>query len=231
MFQCRDAPACEAIRLAGLSVTAFAGGPGSRCLRARSLQMSPFFKHAVAAVVLAATALLSSSALAAAINIDAATPGLITFSACDFESGMAINGAAMGVCDKGAGGTVTLAASSINFSGNWLTPGGQADTGPLSVYFTSASDPTSFVSLLSYAITDGSGGSAIVGSFTTGFSNILGSVPAGAMTAAASSPFGFNYAFLTANVTTAGAPVPAPATVGLLGLALAMSGMTRRRRA
>jgi hypothetical protein len=230
MFQCRNVSACEAIRLSGFSITALAGVPGSLCLRARSLRMPLFFKHAGAAVTLAVTALLSDSALAAAIDIDATTPGSITFSACDFESGMAINGSAMGVCNKGAGGTVTLAASSINFSGNWVTPGSQADTGPLSVYFTSASDPTSYVSLLSYAITDGSGGSAIVGSFTTGFSNILGSVPAGAVTATAGIPFGFNYAFLTANVTASGAAVSAPATVGLLGLALAMSGMTRRRR-
>jgi hypothetical protein len=192
--------------------------------------MKTFLKHIAAAAALAATALAASTgAHAAAIGIDGTTPGSITFSACDFEGGMTINGMAMGGCGVGAGGSVTLPTSTISFSGTWITPGAQADTGTVDVYFTSADDPTSYASLLSYSIVDAGGTSSIVGSFTTGFSGIIGAVPGGAMTAIAGTPFNFDYAFLTAGVSTAA--VSAPASLALAGLALAAAGLASRRRA
>jgi hypothetical protein len=54
------------------------------------------------AAALAAAALASTGAQAAAVGINATMPGLISFDTCDVEGGMTINGTAMGACGVGA---------------------------------------------------------------------------------------------------------------------------------
>jgi len=194
--------------------------------------MHPFFKHTAAAAALAAAALASTGAQAAAIGINGTTPGSISFSACDFEGGMTINGSAMGSCGVGAGGGVTLATSAITFAGTWITPGAQANTGPISVYFISTTDPTQYGSVLNYEITDSGGTSTIVGSFSTAFGGVLGTVPVGASTSIAGTSFSFDYAFMAAVIDTARVTaVSATATLPLAGLGLVAAGMASRRRA
>ena len=186
-------------------------------------------RGAVAAAALVA-GLACSGAHAAAIGISN-LGGLLTFSACDFEGGMTVNGSALtgGACTLGpsTGGTVTPGGSSLSFAGTWITPGTQANTGPVTVYFTSAGDPTQYASVLSYEITDAGGTSTISGSFSTGFGDLLGAVPTGAATVVSGSPFSFDYAFMGAVVQTS--PVSAPGTLALLGLGLAGAALLRRR--
>lgn len=186
--------------------------------------MINFLRGSVASAALAVAALASGGAQAAAIQIDGSTPGSISFGACDFEGGMTINGSAMGGCGVGAGGGVTLATSTISFVGTWITPGTQANTGPINVYFTSASDPTTYGSWLSYEITDAGIFSTIAGSFTT----VAGSVPTGGVTVVGGEPFAFFYAFMGAEVRTA--VVSAPASLAPVGLGLVALGAARRRR-
>lgn len=58
--------------------------------------------HTAMAAALAAAALASTGAQAAAVGINATMPGLISFDTCDVEGGMTINGTAMGACGVGA---------------------------------------------------------------------------------------------------------------------------------
>lgn len=196
--------------------------------------MTPWFKtslkSAAAAAALGTALLAGGAAQAAAINISALTPGSISFGACDFEGGITINGVAMGGCGVGAGGLTVLSTSTINFNGAWFTPGTSGGAGPVTVYFTNVSDPTQYTSVLNYTITEEGSNSRIIGSFSTAWDSVMGTVPTGGVTVATGRTYGFGFAFMGGAIDTI--KVSAPGTVGLAALGLlAAAGVARRRQA
>lgn len=195
-----------------------------------SFRFNPSLKGAIAAAALGTALLTSGAAQAAAINIGALTPGSISFGACDFEGGMTVNGVAMGGCGVGAGGLTMVTASTVTFNGAWFTPGTSGGAGPVTVYFTSLGDPSQYTSVLTYTITEEGSNSRIVGSFSTAWDSLLGTVPTGGVTVASGTPFSFGFAFMGGEVATI--PVSAPGTVALAALGLlAAAGAARRRQA
>lgn len=197
-----------------------------------SVRFNPSLKGAIAAAALGTALLTGGAAHAAAINIGALTPGSISFGACDFEGGMTINGVAMGGCGVGAGGSTVITASTINFNGAWFTPGTSGGAGPVTVYFTSLGDTSQYTSVLTYTITEEGSNSRIVGSFSTAWDSLLGTVPTGGVTVASGTTYGFGFAFMGGAVTTIPVAVSAPGTVALAALGLlAAAGAARRRQA
>lgn len=168
-------------------------------------------------------AFASLSVHAAAISINATTPGSISFGACDFERGITVNGNSMGRCGVGSGGTVVVPGSTLSFEGTWYTIDAPSNN-LVNVYFTSAADPTRYSSLFSYKVDKDGSYSKITGSFTGGLNGL---VPNGGITATAGTPYLFDYAYLTGSVSTVA--VPEPGTLALAGLAMVAMGAVRRR--
>lgn len=180
---------------------------------------------AIVAIPLASLA-FSAPAQAAYIAIDDSNPTTITITAGDFEGGFSVGGNLL-TTGLGNSGSITLTDGGYSISGSWIDLG-QAGGSRVDLLFALPGNPTFATSGIEFdantdgfnATLDGTFGGYINPSLY--FSTGLPTLAQNGQTGTAVVPF-LSVSFISEN------PIPEPATLALVGLALAgISGVRRK---
>ena len=170
----------------------------------------------------------SAPAQAAFIAIDDSNPTTITITAGDFEGGFSVNGNLL-TTGLGNSGSITLADGGYSISGNWIDLG-QADGTRVDLLFALPGNPTFSTSGIEFGASSDGTNATLGGSFggyvdpSLYFSTGLPTLAQDGQTGTAGMPF-LSVSFISEN------PIPEPATLALVGLALAGISGARRKTA